>query len=67
MANRQPCRHLAAVRRTRITGRNIAECDEVIGRAGQRVPEERRHELIARYLAQHLRCSGESIGIKTVC
>ena len=34
----------------------IAECDEVIGRAGQRVAEERRHELLARYLAQHLRC-----------
>lgn len=33
----------------------IAECDEVIARAGERVAESRRHELISRYLARHLR------------
>lgn len=35
----------------------IAECDEVIARAGERVGDDRRHELISRYLARHLRCT----------
>ncbi|TVR46165.1 MAG: flagellar biosynthesis protein FlhF [Planctomycetota bacterium] len=33
----------------------IAECDEVIAKAGGRVPEARRSELLSRYLAKHLR------------
>lgn len=35
----------------------IAECDEVIAKAGERIPESKRAELLARYLARQLRCN----------
>ncbi|TVR12169.1 MAG: flagellar biosynthesis protein FlhF [Planctomycetota bacterium] len=35
----------------------IAECDEVIAKAGERIPEAKRAELLARYLARQLRCN----------